>query len=197
MNSVFFGTKEKFAIEIAIDHNFTGPFLVGRFRYWLNGVDISVSSDELHLTDLLHSMVWTNRENGMRECCKLFNLPDDVLSNYLEVRSIESPELAAMTAEIGDIDVEVVVFNLVFHTLLKDDCWLFLLSCGEKAKLVKKLPNVDSYEIVVGSISEFEQAISDAYVFLDAAQTALVLSLGEKSDYVLCPVRLCGGTEPL
>ena len=124
---MLFGNKESFAVQVEIDEDYGGPWLFGKFCYWLNGTRVGDYDLGTSLRDVLLNLKWIVNDRGNRRGEDLCNYPGehtfDLLdrSLYGDDHDVSKVLLPALPARF-DVRPPVDVF---------DCCKIYLMECGD------------------------------------------------------------------
>lgn len=154
-----FGEKKSFAVEFELDESYGGPWLYGKFCYWVNGVQVGDYVLGTSLRDVLFAMKWVVYDCGNRyggNLCKIpaqevFFLLDGALYGNEETNSdLQLPDQPARF----EVKIQVDIF----------DQWkVYLIECDDKATILFK--NINDSDVKVATIPTkvFDDAIKGCF----------------------------------
>jgi hypothetical protein len=72
---MIYGQPERFAVEWELDEDHYGTWMLGRIRYWVNGIQLGDWTPKTCLRDALGSLIYVVGDSGKRQHDELHRLP--------------------------------------------------------------------------------------------------------------------------
>lgn len=161
---MIFGDTTVIASQLELDCDYGGPWLFGRFCYWINGTQVGDYNLGTSLRDVFFSMKWIAGDHDNRQCTGLCNLPGEEAFRLLDSAlygpdEIVSKALLPETPARFDITPPVDVF----------DGWkIFLMECEECDRILFRPLTFDvKVEVFNTPKGVFDAVIKDTYNYLD------------------------------
>lgn len=164
-----FGDRTRFAIAFELDQNPGGPWLFGRFCYWIDSKIIGDFDAGTSLRDVLFQMRYVVGDRGRRLYPRLSALPADTIFHLISTSLNEtSDDILQYVSEDFlparlDVRIPIDIFNL----------WdIFLVEGVDEAKLVyceTGSPNIEVMTLLPG---EFDTVVESAHACLDRIYNA-------------------------
>lgn len=159
-----FGDRTVIAAQLELNRDYGGPWLFGRFCYWINGTQLGDYNLGTSLRDVLFSMKWIVGDRGNRQGNFLCDLPGEEAFRVLD-GSLYGPEEVIASAFFPetparfDIRPPVDIF----------DCWkIYLMECeGCDRFLYARLAPEVSVETFNAPKGAFDTVIKDTYDYLE------------------------------
>jgi hypothetical protein len=157
-----FGSKEMVGVQFELDVESLGPWLFGKFCYWVRGRMIGDFDLGTSLSDVLSVLAPVIKDNGRRRSEKLYALSSHELCNLLDSGLYGSDaEIQARAIEEQwarfQIDLPIDVF---------DECRVYLLDGEQKSRIVLKHLASGILEEFAVDLGAFDAAAGDAFAEL-------------------------------
>ncbi|WP_420992501.1 Imm42 family immunity protein [Cupriavidus sp. 30B13] len=159
-----FGDRYRFSIALEVDRNCGGPWLFGRFCYWLEGKVVGDYGMGTSLRDILFQMKYIIGDRGGRLCPKLLMLPEEKIFGMIsDALDGVSDEILGYTNQDFlparlDVRIPVDVF----------DCWkIYLVEGVSEAKLLYRSLNSDKLNVTTLNSGEFDTVFESAYNYIE------------------------------
>jgi hypothetical protein len=159
---MLFGKKDIFAIELELENEFLGQWLLGHFCYWTCWDQIGNYDQTASLRDVLFQMKWIAHDAGNRNETLLrklttrdvFYVLDDLLYGNENAKNIDID---------SNIIYEPARFSVKINAEPFDNWKIYLMECSEDEKLMVAANGsnlVNSYDLPKGY---FDAVFKESY----------------------------------
>lgn len=157
-----FGQRESFAVSADIDADCGGEWLYGKFCYWIAGTAVGDYAVGTSLRDVLFQMKHVISDCGNRDGGKLCELPHQDIFDKLDT-------LLYGNAAVNPDDIDSPArFNISIPVDVFDEWKIYLVECGDSARIIFKKNSDKNIKLHVLRKGEFDEAIKEAYRHLDS-----------------------------
>jgi hypothetical protein len=154
-----FGDKSRFAVSLELDENSGGPWMFGKFCYWIDGKRVGDYALGTSLRDVLSALMWIVADAGKRDDRERFALPGEEVYGEIDSSLYGHPEKAGSEFEIGP--------TARFDVCPRADVFIgwkvYLIECGEEGRLLYKNSADRSVSEFFLSKGEFDKCIKPVW----------------------------------
>jgi hypothetical protein len=159
-----FGNRDRFAVSMELSEDSGGPWMFGKFCYWIDGKMIGRYDAGTSLRDLFASMKWIVHDSGKREDCTRFGMPSDDAFESVDSTMYGHPKKADWETS-GDLTAR---FEVCPKVDILDDWKVYLIECSDQARMLyKNLSDLKVSESLLRR-GEFDACIQRAWDELNA-----------------------------
>lgn len=133
------GDKDSFAIEFELDQQYGGPWLFGKFCYWISGIKVGDYELGTSLRDLLFQMRWAVKDCGNRSGGILCDVTPEKAFLILDSLLYESED-SASTSEFPALDTPAR-FEISIPVDVFDQWKVYLIECDRIARILVRNSN--------------------------------------------------------
>lgn len=159
-----FGDRSIIAAQLELNSDYGGPWLFGRFCYWINGTQLGDYDLGTSLRDLFFNMKWIVWDRGNRQGEVLCDLPDAVAFSLVD-SSLYGPGEVIESAFLPETPAR---FDITPRIDIFDGWKIYLMECVGCDRF---LYTHDSTEVSVESFKApkgaFDTVIKDTYDYLE------------------------------
>jgi len=154
-----FGDRTRFAVSLELDADSGGPWMFGKFCYWIGGRRVGDYELGTSLRDVLSALKWIVADAGKRDDCRRFTMPREEVYREIDSSLYGHAEKAGSEFEIGptaqfDVHPRVDVF---------DEWKVYLIEYGDEGRLLyKNSPDRSVNEFFLRK-GEFDACIKPAW----------------------------------
>ena len=154
-----FGDRVRFAVSLELSENSGGPWMFGKFCYWIDGKRVGDYDQGTSLRDVIVALKWIVADAGNREDCRRFSMPSENVYGAIDSSLYGHPENA-------DADFEndpTARFDVCPRVDLFDACKVYLIECDGPARLLYKSSSDARVEEVFLTKGEFDKNLKPAW----------------------------------
>jgi len=167
MMEITIGNKMTFAVSLALNKNYHGVWLYGKFCYWINNQQIGDYELGTSLRDVLPLIKWLVFDNGNRFAENLCYLSkEDVFYNLSHAlhHGEEKHQIHFMNIVLPD---SFARFNIKMDIDIFDQWEIYLVDCKKISRVLFKEKGqriISEYYLGIG---EFDHVIQETYTTID------------------------------
>ena len=128
-----FGDRSRFAVSFELNERSGGPWMFGKFCYWINDRAIGDYEQGTSLRDVIVALKWIVFDAGKREDCRRFSMPGEDVYRAIDSSLYGHPENAGDSE--GDTTAQ---FEVCPRVDVFNEWKVYLIDCGEQARLLYK-----------------------------------------------------------
>ena len=165
MNLRTIGDRESFAVQFELDEEYEGPWLFGKFCYWIGGIRVGDYELGTSLRDVYFGMKWLPHDCGNRGGGILCNLTPEESFSALDgalYRDEVSPDTGH--CELPDSPAR---FNVSIPVDVFDKWKIYLIECECVARMLFR--NTEDGVIRVTNLSQgvFDSVIKEVHAYVE------------------------------
>jgi Immunity protein 42 len=158
-----FGDMSRFAVSFELNENSGGPWLFGKFCYWIDNRMIGDYAQGTTLRDVIGALKWIVWDAGKREDCQRFSMPGEDVYRAIDSSLYGHPENAGRESEDA-----TARFDVCPHVDIFNGWKVYLVECEEEARLLYKSSSDRTPREFFLRKGEFDKCIEPAWDALNA-----------------------------